>query len=296
MLYVKPKPVASIDNLRARVCRLFDEPARVSVSADQLSLDLSPMLRREAAADSPSQSLASFMGLISDAMLHGDVYVFGGVLRDLALLGRRGFHSDIDLVVEGDWSHVVSYLQTLKAKKNKFGGYRVLVGGWPIDIWNAKETWAIRQGYVLYKGIASLTDTTVLNWDAILMSWRTKSFIYRKNYFEEISERILDVVLEDNPNPLGMAVRVFRHLCLKDARKITIKAVAYLAHCTETFSFEEIKSAELRSYSKPVIDLRWYRLFECINGVDSPDIRERFLVASGAMQQELELRDQQAAK
>ena len=170
----KPQAVESAENLRDRVDRLFRKSVKSIKRVNQLSLDLSTAINDESKVDYPSQSVGNFLNLISDAMPNGNVYLFGGVLRDLALLGRKGFNSDIDLVVEGDWSHFVSYLQSLKAHKNKFGGYRLMVDGWPIDIWNAKETWAIKQGFVLYKGIASLTDTTVLNWDAILMNWRTR--------------------------------------------------------------------------------------------------------------------------
>jgi len=218
-------------------------------------------------------------------MPDGDVYLFGGVLRDLALLGRRGFNSDIDLVVEGNWSNFVSYLESLKAYRNKFGGYRLTIGGWPIDIWNARETWAIKQGLVPYKGIASLTNTTVLNWDAILMSWRTRSFIHRKNYFEEINLRALDIVLEQNPNPLGMAVRVFRHLCLKDARKLTPSAAKYLANCARTYSFADLKKAELSSYPYPIIKQTLYNFFKHIDASTNKSIKHQFGIASSLFEQ-----------
>jgi hypothetical protein len=132
---------------------------------------------------------------------------------------------------------------------------------------------------VSYKGIASLTETTVLNWDAILMNWRTRRFVHRKNYFEVINARLLDIVLEKNPNPLGMAVRVFRHLSLKDARKITPSAARYLAESAKTYSFEKIRNEEIRSYRNNVIEPALHRFFEYIDSV-----------ASGIIKQELGLR------
>jgi hypothetical protein len=222
-------------------------------------------------------------------MPQGDVYLFGGILRDLALLGQRGFVSDIDLVVEGDWGHCVAYLQSLGARRNKFGGYRFEVAGWPVDIWNASETWAIRQGLVSYSGIASLARTTILNWDAILMNWRTRCFIHRPNYLEELRARALDIVLEENPNPLGMVTRVFRHLCLKDARRVTAKAARFLASATTRFHFQEIRDEELRSYGVSAIEPRIYRLFEKLVEVDGPDVETRFGIAAAALKRELEL-------
>lgn len=284
----KLQPIKSAENLRDRVDRLFREPMKNKNNGYQLLLDISHKTNNEHNVEIPNQNARVFLDFISAAMPDGDVYLFGGILRDLALLGRKGFNSDIDLVVEGDWSNLVTYLKRLKARKNKFGGYRLMVGGWPIDIWNAKETWAIKQGLVPYKDIASLTNTTVLNWDAILMSWRTRQFICRKNYFEEINSRVLDVVLEKNPNPLGMAIRVFRHFCLKDAKKITPSAVRYLANCAKSYSFEEIKNAELRSYDNPIIERIMHRFFEQIDASKNESIDHEFSIARDIIEQELE--------
>jgi hypothetical protein len=247
------------------------------------------MFSLESTIKYPSKDIAEFLDFLSDAMPDGDVYLFGGVLRDLALLGARGFNSDIDLVVEGSWNNCVNYLESLGARKNKFGGYRLEVAGWPVDIWNARETWAIKQGLVSYRGIASLIETTVLNWDAILMNWRTKIFICRESYLDEIRARILDVELEENPNPLGMAVRVFRHFCQKDARKITPSAASYLANCAKTFSFSDIRNSEIGSYGNSVIESAVYDFFERLNECEAQDISSRFSVTSDLVKKELGL-------
>lgn len=289
MLHPKPQPVDSIDNLRKRVDRLLKAPARRKTKRAQRSLDLPFGVCPEVVVEHPSRSIADFLDFIVDAVPDGDLYLFGGVLRDLALLGRRGFNSDIDLVVEGNWQGCTTYLESLGARKNKFGGYRLQVAGWPVDIWSAKKTWAIEQGLVPYKGIASLTETTVLNWDAILMNWRTHSFILRKNYLESIRSRELDIVLEKNPNPLGMVVRVLRHFCSKDARKITPSAAQYLANSTKKYTFDEIKNSEIRSYGSSLIEPPIYRLFEHFNAHKGLDIGSRFSIACDMLQREVEL-------
>lgn len=280
------QPVDSIENLRDRVDRFF-KGSRRSVERRQQSLDLSIEDSSENAIDCPSKSVVEFLNFISDAVPDGDVYLFGGILRDIALLGKRGFSSDIDLVVEGSWQNCVVYLESSGARKNKFGGYRLEIAGWPIDIWNARETWAIRQGLITYRGIASLTETTVLNWDAILMNWRTRTFVHRENYLERLRDRVLDIVLEENPNPLGMAVRVFRHLCLKDARKISASAVKYLANCVQTYSFDEIKRCETRSFGGSVINPAIFRFFEHLKAHEHLGVERGFSIASDALKKEL---------
>lgn len=286
-LHHKPHPVDSVDNLRDRVARLFAATSKRPIVQSQFTLGLPSVDVPGANIAYPSMHIAEFLDFITDAMPEGDIYLFGGVLRDLALLGRSGFNSDIDTVVEGDWANCVKYLDSLGARKNKFGGYRLVVAGWPVDIWNAKETWAIKSGFVQYKGIASLTETTVLNWDAILMNWRTRSFIYRPFYFEQLRARVLDIVLEENPNPLGMAVRVFRHLCLKDARQLTKKAALYLAECTKKYDFNTIKHHELESYGNTVVEPAIYRLFEHLTDYESMDINRGFGIASDVLKREL---------
>lgn len=268
------RPVDSLENLRGRVVRLFSSASSGARKSRQFTLALPSVDGMEALV--PHRTLSGFIDFLSSSLPGGDVYIFGGVLRDLALFGKSGFNSDVDLVVEGDWREFVGYLESCGAKRNRFGGYRLQVGEWPIDIWNAKETWAIRQGFVEYSGIGSLINTTVLNWDAILMNWRTKRFVCDQRYLISLRERALDIVLEENPNPMGMAVRVFRHLSHKDAKSVSHTAVAYLGKCTKRYSFDELKRAEMRSYGDSIIDPALFLFFEELNAGGGHSIFERY--------------------
>jgi hypothetical protein len=283
---LRPNPVDSFENLRGRIDRLFRMGGQRQRELGQGTLDFDWRTEPEKSIAHPSRSIAEFLSFISDVVPDGDVYLFGGVLRDVALFGRRGFASDVDLVVEGNWTHCVKYLTSLRAQKNKFGGFRLHIGDWPIDIWNARDTWAIKQGFVEYKGIASLTETTVLNWDAILMNWRTGSFVCQPTYLDELRTRALDIVLEANPNPMGMLVRVFRHLCSKDASRAAAK---FLADSTLRHSYEEIRREEIRSYGNSLIEPAMYKLFERMNDTEDCDISQRFRSASDMLRRELEL-------
>ena len=137
----KVKPVSSLENLRGRVERLLFHAPKRSAHNQQLALDLPDSFRQEDSISHPTKSITSFLDFLSDSLPDGDAYLFGGVLRDLALLGGRGFNSDIDVVVEGDWTSFKKYLDHLGAYRNKFGGYRLDVASWKVDIWSARETW-----------------------------------------------------------------------------------------------------------------------------------------------------------
>ena len=292
-MIIRAIPVEKPEHLRGRVNYYFRAQRFGKTylkNKNQILLDLKVKEEFEnASLSSPLKSTKEFLDFMSDAVPGGEIYLFGGILRDLALYGKKGFDSDIDIVIEGKWEHFVEYLLSLNAKKNKFGGYRVVVDETPVDIWNAKETWAIRQGYVAYKGVSSLLDTTVLNWDGILMNWRTKNFIHREQYFDELKERALDIVLKENPNPLGMAVRVFRHMYLKDARKISINAVRYLIECVRKYSYDELRRTEYKSYKKCFIKKPLYDFFRNIKCDDMETICHNFGIESKIARNSLEL-------
>ncbi len=110
----------------------------------------------------------------------------------------------------------------------KFGGFRLDVAGWPVDIWNATDTWAIRQGFVAYKSIASLTETTVLNWDAILMNWRTGAFICKAGYLEDLRGTNVGRCAGNQPQSAGRDSPSLQASCSKEARRVTRRPPDFL--------------------------------------------------------------------
>ena len=260
-----------------RVARLVKETSRSRCAQDQPDLYENPyIVADKRCIDAPTSSMYEFLDYLCDVLPTGELYLFGGVLRDLAMFGRRGFASDFDLVVEGDWAHLTKYLERLEASRNRFGGYRLYVDRWPIDIWEARETWAIRERLVRYRGIESLTKTTILNWDAILLNWRTREVVCRPDYFFEIQQHLMDIVLTENPNPLGAAVRAFRHLCSKDAEKLTVAAAKYLGCAAKRHSPEFIVRAEIASYRNRVIDPTVLRFFEHLDTSSTTVMHRQF--------------------
>ena len=267
----------SKDHLRARLIAMLNAQSQLTNLQKQPSLFASPLAKEfKERFDVPSRNVTAFLDYLLDAMPSGELYLFGGVLRELALFGRKGFTSDIDLVVEGDWSSVMQYLRGLGVIQNRFGGFRLCIDGWPIDLWHARETWAIRRGYVQYHGIQSLTKTTILNWDAILLDWRSKRIICDENYFVHINNQIMDVVLPENPNPLGAAVRAFRQLCMNFARQLTVRAAQYLGSSVQLYSSSTIMKSEAEHYDQRYIDPQILRFFENLDTSSESSIRRYF--------------------
>jgi len=267
MRSAKPKLeiITSLDDLRERVLTMLSKQVAVNILEERLSKSLPTNLAAQ------ERHVSGFLNHLVDLVPGGDVYLFGGLLRDVAFLGGQEFRSDIDLVVEGEWTRVAQYVESLGAARNRFGGYRLRMGGWPIDIWSAKRTWAISKGYINFSGIDSLLDTTILNWDAILMSWKTHRIICHDDYLQGLRERKLDIVLEKNPHPLGMAVRIFRQQSLKGATRVSIKAAKYAIKITRRYSYQQLAEAELRSYGDQFIGRAVYEYFSKMNYCDAKE-------------------------
>jgi hypothetical protein len=260
-----PRPVDSLGSLRKRVDRLLKDPVR-NCDSKVTSLVCPDLLKEPTRRWNVSVHM--FLDFIGHRVTNGRLFLFGGILRDLALFGKRGFNSDIDLVVTQGWNECESYLLSRGAKRNKFGGLRFVIANRPIDIWSAQETWAIRKGLVEFRSVESLTETTVFNWDSILMNWTSRTFSARHTYLDDIRERRLDIVLASNPNPLGTAVRAFRYICIKSAREVSPAAAEYIADFARTYPLEEILRSELMSYGDSVIKPAVYRFFKELRSYD----------------------------
>lgn len=281
---LKFKPVTTTHALRERVKSLFKQRIDMqttSSSHNQFSLDISDAEKQMLCSPLNSSDVTEFINFCSDVIIDGDIYLFGGIIRDLALFGQKGFNSDIDIVVDGDLTDLIPTLEQYGATKNSFGGYRLYIDCWPIDIWQASETWAIKNGFVNYEGISSLIETTVLNWDAILMNWRTESFIFGETYFQELQSRSLKIILSENPNPLGMLVRILRHMCLKEALRVDMESVKYLSSAVKSYSHHQISMYEMSSYGSQVIDSKLMALFASIDPEANVNEIEEILFRDG---------------
>jgi hypothetical protein len=144
------------------------------------------------------RSLASF----------GRVIVFGGAIRDLAIHGNREFPSDIDVVLDGvDRTTIASFMARRVATQNRFGGYRFSTSNWKFDVWRFEDTWAMREGLVSGQTIDSLLRTTFFNWDAIAYDFNEGRLLFDADYFDVLRSGVIDINLEPNPNPIGLARR-----------------------------------------------------------------------------------------
>ncbi|MEM9460434.1 MAG: hypothetical protein AAGF11_40070 [Myxococcota bacterium] len=200
----------------------------------------------------------ALLELISKLETIAPVAVFGGLLRDASVFGMRKFTSDIDLVIEReDDSQFHHLLHDIEHSINRFGGYRLIVGGWCVDLWPLGTTWAIKQGLVVGSNLDVLPKTTFFSCDAIAFDL-TRRVLYQSNHYRHwVDERFLDINLLDNPNYLGSTVRALRFLATVEELQVGPRLVDFLRSSLQTFTYDQICSKEASSYSAPILHTGW---------------------------------------
>lgn len=133
-------------------------------------------------------------------------FLCGGVLRDV-LLRKKALPRDIDIIVHDIQRDDLERLfSDFNINYTRFGGISILIKDWKVDIWPLSETWAFKERYVPFNNCFSdYTKTTFLNIEAVAVELFTKRgrkrTIYSKGFFDSMSKRVLEINLEENPDP-----------------------------------------------------------------------------------------------
>lgn len=150
--------------------------------------------------------------LFSQLLQAGDIYLIGGALREYCDRADLSYLRDIDIIV--DVRNEKRWQQTLKSfplRQNRFGGYKLCDSGVQIDAWEIGHTWAFREGIIKasHTDYAKLLPETVfLNIDAIVYDW-TRERWYDQHYHKAMEDKVLDIVLQKNPQTMLNIVRAF---------------------------------------------------------------------------------------
>ena len=89
---------------------------------------------------------------------------------------------------------------------------------WKVDVWSIEDTWAHTAGLVQVREPADLLKCTFFDWDAILFDLESEAIVAGENYFQLLAANVLDINLEENPNPRGSLVRALRRGALWKVR------------------------------------------------------------------------------
>jgi hypothetical protein len=188
------------------------------------------------------------------AKTYGELAVVGGLVRDLWLGGVRKFRSDVDFVIHPrSLAKFDAMMAEEGATLNRFGGYRLSLERWKIDIWPLQRTWAAMAGHRRVESFEDLLGVTFFNWDAAVYSLTEGKLLTPRRYFHNLGARTLSINLEPNPNPLGNAVRALRYAHRWRAQ-FTRDLAAHVLHAIDENGVDTLMKAELQSFSIPLIN------------------------------------------
>jgi hypothetical protein len=180
--------------------------------------------------------------------------IFGGVLRDLTILGPSEVPRDVDIVVANARpEHLEEVFADLVHSKNRFGGLRLRTKGWLIDMWTLDSTWALRDRSDEFLTFDRLVQTTFLNVEGIAAEISPKPTqkrkLYSSSFFEAATDKILDISFEPNPHPSLCVVRSIM-TAIRLNWVLSRRLSNYILHHAKLGSMKTLLQAQESHYGK----------------------------------------------
>ncbi len=156
-----------------------------------------------------------------------DSYIFGGLIKDF-VFGNDGIHRDIDIVVNEVDEKFKNYIAKYKFFENQFGGFKIFIGNFEFDIWDFNKTWAVKKYPLLsFTTIPEyLPYTSFFNITAVLFSLKDDKLIYNSEFTKFLEDKVLSIVLEDNPFPELCIIKTYEYIKKYDL-KLSKKLINY---------------------------------------------------------------------
>lgn len=168
---------------------------------------------------SKAEPIRRLRAVLDEHFLRFDsIAIIGGLVRDLALHGRDGFSSDVDLVIDVDPISLDDFAISLGATRNRFGGFGLSTPWWKIDFWALRNTWAYRQHYVNLRQLSDIMKTTFFDCDAIIYDLRSRKVMAMEGYVQRLHDRVIDINLLPNPSTDGNLIRAIRRILMWDMK------------------------------------------------------------------------------
>lgn len=181
--------------------------------------------------------------------------LFGGALRDLMASGERAEPRDLDLVLDSSLGEDDLGLGGVENRFNRFGGRRLRDGECEIDLWPLARTWAFQALGIGSRDFTDLPRTTFLNVEALAVRLGVATRRlgpWDEAFYRGFLDRMVEVNLEDNPNPLGCVVR-----SLVTTRRLGFsmgpKLVSYVHRHTRGKDLEELVDFQTEHYGRVVL-------------------------------------------
>ncbi|MGI1811739.1 hypothetical protein [Priestia sp. TGN 0903] len=148
---------------------------------------------------------------VTELEKQGELLLFGGCVRDYIEHKFSIMPRDFDIIINNNSNIDLSYFNTKEynLRKNKFGGYKFYIDGLKFDVWHIKNTWAFKESKVDFEDVNDLAKTVFLNIDALFYNLTT-GYLFDEIYENTIKQKVLDIVLQENPYPDLNITRAFK--------------------------------------------------------------------------------------
>ncbi|WP_170302970.1 hypothetical protein [Reyranella soli] len=183
----------------------------------------------------------------------GEVALIGGAIRDLARGGRKGFTSDLDFVVYGSSrENFREAMLNASGRPNRFGGFALPFRHWKVDVWHLEDTWARTAGIRQVQELRDLLSCTFFDWDSVIFDLRTGQLIFGQDYLARLNSGIMNVCLEDNPNPGGSLVRALRRAALWNVR-FGVQLTEFSRRYLSELDWSDLVARDKRAFGEAVL-------------------------------------------
>lgn len=139
----------------------------------------------------------------------GEAFLFGGAPRD-ALFGVEGVFGDIDIFVSGPLDTELAHELSRFSRRTNFGGMRLVVGKFDVDIWELPQSHAFRIEKGRSVSIPNLLDSVCFSTDGIAVSLLDGRVLATHIFQRTLRDRALRFVSPPLEFNILYAVRVAR--------------------------------------------------------------------------------------
>lgn len=162
--------------------------------------------------------------------------LIGGAIRDFCFDSQP---KDLDFVINIPDKELLRCISKYNYKVNKFGGYKIVIDQFYLDIWSIDNHWAFKN-QILSKKIENLEYTTFYNFDSLVFNL-SENKLYAECFLDAYNSRTLDITLDKkylHKNP-GKISNVYKACKLADDWNLNFSptTLEYLVSWKNSFLF-----------------------------------------------------------
>jgi hypothetical protein len=190
----------------------------------------------------------------------GEAYLFGGLVRD-ALFGSTGVFGDVDIFVSGPLD--AEFVESISRvhRRTNFGGMRLVVGRYDVDIWELSKSHAFRFERGSQKNVGGLLATVCFSTDAVAVSLVSGKILVDRSFNRTMKSRIFEFVSKPDVLEILQVVRVAR-IFVKNGVRPNLDVSKYFVDGVKEFGVDGLIGAEQKWKGRRLLDRRTVQVVE----------------------------------